>query len=437
MTTTTDNPLHALVESPKSGDPEWLAEIRRDAAGSFLELGVPTIRHEEWRWTNLKPLWAHAWTPAQPASVTEADLAPYLIPEADSCRLVFVNGYFNAELSRVPALPKGVAIGPLSRMLEGDEGLSSKLARLADHHAQPFVALNTALFNDGAYVRAGRDAVIGFPVHVLHVSVGGPDPVLIAPRVLVLAGDNAEIELIESFVGLAGIEDGPRFSTAVAEVVLQQGARVRHAKVLRETEAGYHIGWTEARVDRDADYRNDSVALDAALSRNNLNVMLIGEGSHADLKGLILGRGTEHFDNHLLVEHVRPHCTSNQLYRSVVDDKSRSVFSGKVVVRPGAAGTDAQQQNNNLLLSDDAKVDTKPQLEIYCDDVKCSHGATSGQLDAGALFFLRSRGLSLHQARSVLTYAFAREVIDALEIDPVREALEGQMQQRFQGLLGN
>jgi Fe-S cluster assembly protein SufD len=433
MTTKTENPLNALVDAPQTTGPDWLNELRREAAGSFLELGVPTIRHEEWRWTNLKPLLSHSYVQPEQAEVTEADLEPYLLRDADRCRMVFVNGQYEPKLSRIPGTPETIKVGPISQLFEGDEGLSSKLARYADHHAQPFVALNTALFADGAYIRAGRDAVLEFPVHVLHVSKADASSPLVTPRVLLIAGENAEVQLIESFVGLG---EAPRFVNSVSEISLQQGARVQHTKLLREAKQGYHIGWTEARVDRDADYRNDNISLDAALARNDLNVVLAGEGGHAELKGLVLGRESEHFDNHLLIEHARPHCSSNQLYRSVVDDKSRSVFSGKVIVRPGAVGTDAQQQNNNLLLSDDAKVDTKPQLEIYCDDVKCSHGATSGQLDPEAIFFLRTRGMGEKQARNVLTWAFANDVIEHVEIEEVRQALEAIMQVRFHGLLG-
>jgi Fe-S cluster assembly protein SufD len=434
MTKTSDNPLRAMVEAiPARPEPEWLTGVRKDAAESLSELGFPTIRHEEWRWTNLKPLLAHTYVPAAPAELSEDDIRAHLIEGADEIRLVFVNGRFSKALSRLPELEDGLLVAPMANMLDDEEGLSSKLARYADHHAEPFVALNTALFTDGAYIRAGRDAVLNQPVHVLHVSSADDHTPLVAPRLLVQAGEHASLQVIESFVGLG---ESPRFIDSVAEVALAPGAKVRHAKILHEADNAFHIGWNEVRVDRDAEYHHDNINLQAALSRTNLNVMLTGEGAHADLKGLVLGRGSAHFDNHLLMEHVRPHCTSNQLYRSVVDDKSRSVFSGKIVVRPGALGTDAQQQNNNLLLSDDARVDTKPQLEIYADDVKCSHGATSGQLDQDAVFFMRTRGMDEQQARDVLTYAFANDVIEQVAIEAAQEHLQQAVRQRFQGLLG-
>lgn len=431
MTTQVDNSLQAALQAFKPGDePAWLTELRRDAADSFREIGVPNIRHEEWRYTNLKPLLAEEWQPAATAAVSEADLSPFLIEGADDIRLVFVDGFFDAALSRLPEAPDGVLIAPISQLTDSDEGLSGKLARYADHHAQPFTALNSAIFTDGAYIRAGQNAVLQSPVHVLYVSTGG----LSAPRTFLMTGEGAGLTLIESFVGLGA---DSRFVNSVSEVALQQNSTVRHLKLLRETDASSHVGWNEARLDRDASYTHYSISLGAKLARNDVNVMLTGEGAHCALNGLVLGRGAQHFDNHLVVDHVRPHCNSSQLYRSVVDDKSRSAFAGRVIVRPGAVGTDAQQQNNNLLLSDDAKVDTKPQLEIYCDEVKCSHGATSGQLDAEAVFFLRSRGLDNKQARNVLTYAFANDIIEHIRIDAAREHLEELMRDRFQGLLGN
>jgi Fe-S cluster assembly protein SufD len=433
MTTQIDNTLQAVLHAfkPASPEPAWLTELRQDATESFLELGVPNIRHEEWRYTNLKPLLAEEFLPAAPADISAADIAPYLIEGADNTRLVFVNGFFHESLSKLPDTPKALLIQPLSRVLDSDEGLPGKLARYADHHAQPFTALNTALLTDGAYIRAGQGAVMAAPVHVIYVSTG---PYLSAPRTLLVAGETADVRLIESYVGLG---EGGRFVNGVTEIALHQNAFARHIRLLRETDATSHIGWNEVRQDRDSSYVGHSISLGAKIARNDVNVMLTGEGANCTLNGLVLGQHTQHFDNRIVVDHVRPRCTSRQLYRSVVDDKARSAFSGKVIVRPGAIGTDANQQNNNLLLSDDARVDTKPQLEIYCDDVKCSHGATSGQLDAAAMFFLRSRGLDYRQARNVLTYAFANDVIEHIKVVPVREHLEELMRQRFQGLLGN
>ena len=435
MTTiTTDRFAHtyALLRKSLPDEPAWVSELRDEAFENFRALGMPTVNHEEWRWTNLKRIADADFAPAEPAEISEEQLADFLIEGADEIRLVFVNGHFVDKLSVIPAGPDGLVVQPISRVWGSDEGLQVKLARFAEP-TQPFPALNTALFTDGAYIRAGNSLTIETPIHVLHVSTDSDTPSVSSPRTLLLAGESSELRVIESFVGLG---DNPRFVNAVTEIVAKGNAQVRHVKLLRESDGTSQVAWNEINVERDANVTSHSINLDAGLARNDVHAVLAAEGAHCNLNGLVLGRDSQHFDNHIVVDHVRPHGTSNQLYRAVVDDKSRSVFAGKVIVRQGANGTDAQQQNNNLLLSDDAKVDTKPQLEIYTDDVKCSHGATSGQLDPEAIFFLRCRGLDETHARNLLTYAFANDVIEHIRIDPVRLALEKIMTERFAGLLG-
>ena len=433
MTTTTENIFeHAYTALRKAQpqEPGWVSELREEAFEGFRALGLPTKKHEEWRWTNLKSVSAHDWLPAGPVHLSKEELTPYVIPGADEIRLVFVNGHFAEQLSKFPPLPEGLVVQPISRVLDSDESLHLKLARYAAH-TNPFTALNTALFTDGAYIRAGGSITTETPIHVMYVSTLS-EPAAVSPRTLVMAGESTDIRVIESYIGLG---DAPRLINGVSEIVAKGNAHIRHVKLLRETDETTHIGRNEIHVERDASVTAHSIALGAGLVRNDVYAVLAAEGARCNLNGLVLGRGTQHFDNHIVVDHVRPHGTSAQLYRAVVDDKSRSVFSGKVIVRPGANGTDAQQQNNNLLLSDDAKVDTKPQLEIYTDDVKCSHGATSGQLDANAIFFLRSRGLDERAARNLLTYAFANDVIEHIKIDAVREQLEAIITERFAGLL--
>lgn len=435
MTTTTSNRFahtYTLLRKALPDEPAWVSELRVEAFENFRALGLPTVKHEEWRWTNLKRIADTDFVPAEFAEVSEDQLAPYLIEGADEIRLVFVNGHYADKLSKVPAIPDGLVIQPVSRVLGSDEGLQVKLARFAEP-TQPFTALNTALFVDGAYIRAGNSLTVETPIHVIYVSTDSDTPAVSSPRTLVLAGESSELRVVESFVGLG---DKPRFVNAVTEIVAKGNAQVRHVKLLRESEATSHVSWNELNVERDANVTSNSINLDAGLARNDVHAVLTAEGANCTLNGLVLGRDSQHFDNHIVVDHVRPHGTSNQLYRAVVDDKSRSVFAGKVIVRQGANGTDAQQQNNNLLLSDDAKVDTKPQLEIYTDDVKCSHGATSGQLDPEAIFFLRCRGIDEKHSRNLLTYAFANDVIEHIKIDPVRLALEKIMTERFAGLLG-
>ena len=434
MTQTEDQFTHAYATLRKAlpQEPGWVSELREEAFENFRALGLPTIKHEEWRWTNIKRIASTDWVPAGPARISEDDLRPWLIKDADEIRLVFVNGHFAETLSKIPPLPEGLVVQPISRVLESDEALQLKLARYAAH-TNPFTALNTAMFTDGAYIRAGNSLTIETPVHVLYVSTDVEQLQASSPRTLVFAGESADLRVVESFVGLGS---SPRFVNSVSEIVAKGNARIRHVKLLRETDSTSHVGWNEVNVERDANVRSHAICLGAGLARNDVHAVLAAEGSHCDLNGLVLGRGSQHFDNHVVADHVRPHASSNQLYRAVVDDKSRSVFAGKIIVRPGADGTDAHQNSNNLLLSDDAKVDTKPQLEIYTDDVKCSHGATSGQLDKDGIFFLRTRGLDEQAARNLLTYAFANDVIEHIEIDAVRVALETIMTERFAELLG-
>jgi Fe-S cluster assembly protein SufD len=343
---------------------------------------------------------------------------------------VFVNGRFAPALSRFTSLPRGLVIKPLAEAIATEQAMHLALARYADT-AQRFVALNTALFADGIYIRAGDGVVDEIPIHVLHVSTGAG---VVAPRSLILAAENSQVSVVESYVGLG---TGARLVVPVSEIVAKGGAKVRHVKLLREHHDTTHLGWNQLHLERDAEVSAHVVSLSGGLARNDVHAVLSAEGANCTLNGLVLGNGSSHIDNHVLVDHVRPHGTSSQLYRSVVDDKSRSVFSGKVIVRPGANGTNAQQTNNNLLLSNDAKVDTKPQLEIYTDDVKCSHGATSGQLNPESVFFLRARGLNEPQARALLTYAFVREVIEQVKIEPARAALDKLISERFAGLLAS
>ncbi|MCA8916362.1 MAG: Fe-S cluster assembly protein SufD [Planctomycetes bacterium] len=434
MTATTENLFeHAYTALRKAQpqEPGWLSELREEAFENFRALGLPTIKHEEWRWTNLKSISGTDWSPAGPVHITEEQLKPYLIPNDDEIRLVFVNGHFAEQLCKRPPLPEGLIVEPISRVLDSDEALQLKLARYAEQ-TNPFTALNTALFTDGAYIRAGNGITVETPIHVLYVSTVD-EPAEISPRTLIFAGESSDIRVVESYVGLG---TAARLVNAVSEIVAKGNSHIRHVKLLRETDATAHVGWNEINVERDAGVTAHSICLGAALARNDVHAVLAAEGAECTLNGLVLGRGTQHFDNHVVVDHRLPHGRSDQLYRAVVDDKSRSVFAGKVIVRPGASGTDAQQQNNNLLLSDNAKVDTKPQLEIYTDDVKCSHGATSGQLDPNAVFFLRSRGLDERAARNLLTFAFANDVIEHIKIDAVRNRLEEIMAERFAGLLG-
>ncbi len=426
--------LSAYAASHASAGPTWLHVLRAEALDAYRAAGLPNIRHEEWRYTPLTSITKHNWRLAPVdagATLRLVNIARYLPAGLDAPRLVFVNGRFNARLSFEGRIAAGLHCLSLHAALES-KGPSAKvvqahLARHAEIEGDAFTALNTAFFEDGAFIHLERGIALDQPIQILHVSVG--EAALGQPRSLVVLDEGSSARLIEI---QAGIGEAPHLSNSVCEIVVGERANLSHVLLQHEDNAAVQINMHRARVDKGGVYASRVFSLGAALTRNNAHCVLNGEGAEATLGGLFLGRGTQHLDNHVYLEHAKPLGTSRQLYRGVLDEKSRGVFSGKVVVRPGAQKTDAQQQNNNLLLSDDAQIDTKPQLEIYADDVKCSHGATSGKLNEDALFFLRSRGLAEKEARSLLTYAFCAELVEAVKPDALREELAKLVQARFE-----
>jgi Fe-S cluster assembly protein SufD len=433
--TTTDVLLAAFENSQASAGSTWLHVLRAEALDAYRAVGLPNIRHEEWRYSPLTSITKHSWRVAPTdagATLRLIDIAHYLPVGMEAPRLVFVNGRFNARLSFQGRIVTGLHCLSLQAALES-KGPSAKvvqahLARHAEIEGEAFTALNTAFFEDGAFVHVERGVALEQPIQILHMSVGS-EAALGQPRSLVVLDEGSTAQLIEI---QAGIGQSPHLSNSVCEIVVGERANLSHVLLQHEDNAAVQINMHRARVDKGGVYASRVFSLGAALTRNNAHCVLNGEGAEATLGGLFLGRGTQHLDNHVYLEHAKPLGTSRQLYRGVLDEKSRGVFSGKVVVRPGAQKTDAQQQNNNLLLSDDAQIDTKPQLEIYADDVKCSHGATSGKLNEEALFFLRSRGLAEKEARSLLTYAFCAELIEAVKPEKLRDALAQLVQARFQ-----
>ncbi|NUO16869.1 MAG: Fe-S cluster assembly protein SufD [Planctomycetaceae bacterium] len=430
---TSDVFLAAYEASRGSAGPAWLHVLRAEGLEAYRSLGLPTIRHEEWRYTSLAPLLKQAWRVPDPscgAHLRLVDIAPLLAAGMDSPRLVFINGRLCTRLSTQGRLAAGLRYSSLSRTLDDRAGaavVQAHLGRHADISTDALAALNMAFFEDGALLHLERGHALDQPLQLLYIAVGR-QPALVQPRSLLVLEEGSRASVVEIHARLG---DCPGLCNHVTEVVVNERAHLAHTLLQPEDDAGSQIVQLTAKVGRGAELESRVFSLGAALTRNNLRCVLEGEGANASLSGLFLGRGRQHLDQHLEVEHAGPLCTSRQLFRGVLDEKSRGVFSGKVVVRPGAQKTNAQQQNNNLLLSDDAQIDTKPQLEIYADDVQCSHGATSGRLDEEALFFLRSRGLSQAQARSLLTYAFCAELIEAARHPALRERLARVVQARF------
>ena len=418
----------------RADEPEWLTERRREGLDRFHALGFPTKRDERWKYTDVAPLARSFFKQARAESVTavsEEALGRYTFWDESAARLVFVNGLYAPHLSRRRDLPDGVRVMPLSDALGDDEAakiVASHLGRHASHENHAFRALNTAYFTDGAFIQVPRGVVVERPIHVLFVNAPCVEPVASHPRVLVHAAESAQATVIEQYGALGGHDT---FTNPVTEVVLEANAQVAHDLIQRENESTWHVGTVLAEQARDSVFRSCVVTVGGRLVRNDTDAVHGGTGCETHLDGLYITRGRQHVDNHTIVDHAFPHGQSHELYKGIMTDRSTGVFNGKVVVREGAKGTDAHQNNRNLLLSDDADIDTKPELEIYHHDVKCSHGATIGQLDADAMFYLRSRGLPKHEAKRLLTFAFASDVVDRVRIPAIRDRLREFLAQRM------
>ena len=418
-----------------AAEPAWLADARAQAMARFEAVGFPSTRGEDWRYTSVAPIAEADFRALRSASgeVTAGQIAPYTFGHPEWPTLVFVNGRCAPELSSVDALPRGVRVLPLAQALRQEPALVERyLTRIAgsDQPAQAFTALNTALMQDGAVVLIGREARADQPIHLVYATDAYAARGAAHLRNLIVAERHAEATVIESYLGTG---EATYFTNVVTEVEVEAGATLRHYKVQRESPRAYHVGTVEARQERDSHYVSFSFAIGAALSRTNVYTVLAGEGCGATLNGLYMVDGDQHVDHQTRIEHAQPNCFSREVYKGILDGSSRAVFNGKVYVHPVAQKTDGKQSNNNLLLSDRAHVDTKPQLEIFADDVKCTHGATVGRIDETALFYMKSRGLSRDLARRLLTYAFAADVLETIEVDEVRVGLEQLALERFTG----
>ncbi len=421
----------AFRASRPAGEPEWLGALRAAAFGRFEELGFPTTREEAWRHTSVAPIARRTFRLAQPAPVgafAGAALADLSFGDAfHGHQLVLVNGRYAPELSSHPSLD-GVAIRSLREVLDRERQRIEPYLGASDDPASAFTALNTAFLAEGAFVWVPDGTVLREPIHLVFLSRGEPGEVtpLTSPRVLVVLGRKSQATVVESYGGT-----GPYFTNAVTEVVAGDGAVVDHYRLQREGEEAFHVGALALRQGRDTAVTSHVVMLGAALSRLDLRQVFEGEGGDCTLDGLFLGSGTQHTDIHTRVDHAQPHCTTRELYKGVLDGRAHGVFVGKVLVRPGAAKTDAQQTNKNLLLSREALVDSLPQLEILNDDVKCKHGSTTGQIDPVALFYLRSRGIGERAARTLLTFAFASDVVARMKVEALRRGLTEHLQRRL------
>ena len=413
---------------PPARAPDWLSTLRGRGLERANALAVPTTRDEDWRFTDISPLLKTAFQPAREGRpLALPDIAHFVVPEAET-RLAFVDGVFAPGLSACPGPADGVTVTRIMAATASQGALiEAHLGRHAGFTQELFAALNTAHLRDGALVVIGKGRECRHPVHLLFVATR-PE-VACFPRCLVIAEPDSSCTLVEDYV--ATCEDA-YFTDAVTEIVVGAGARVQHVKLQREAQAAFHIATSAVTLAKDARYESGTVTLGARISRHNLNVVQQGEGATCRIDGLTLLSGRQLGDTHTTIDHATPNGKSVQLHKTIVGGAAHAVFSGKILVRAGAQLTDSTQQSRNLLLTPRARIDTKPQLEIFADDVKCAHGATVGQLDAEQLFYLRSRGLTDARARNLLTYAFGAEVIDRLPVASLVERLERVVQDETQ-----
>jgi Fe-S cluster assembly protein SufD len=418
--------------SRQRGGREELARTRDEALHRFLAVGFPTTRDEEWRFTSVAPIADRVFTAARrvDADAARDDVSPFRIPGPSAAELVFVNGRYVPDLSRLGQLPPGTRVASLaSSLVSGSDALEPYVARIATFERHPFVALSTAFLDDGACIQLPAGTMLEHPVHLLFVTAGvGGDWTMVHPRVLVVLGANSQASIVETYAGPAGAR---YFTNAVTEIALGENAVLEHYRLQCESAEAYHVGAVHVQAQRSATCAAHSISAGAALARNDVVAVLDGEGAECTLNGLYIADGQRLVDNHTTIDHARPHCGSREMYKGILAGRARGVFNGKIIVRPDAQKTDAKQTNRALLLSEDAQINTKPQLEIFANDVKCTHGAAVGQLDAEALFYLRSRGMSEAAGRQLLIQAFAADVLNRLPLDTVRTAIEGRLQQQL------
>jgi Fe-S cluster assembly protein SufD len=428
--------LAAFAERDRRGfadDPSWLREARRAAIARFAEGGLPTTRDEEWKYTSLAPLVATPFDLAAESTgeiPAEEVLVSLAAGSSSWSRLVFVNGRHVAKLSTIRPLPPGGRVGSLAEALITDEETIRAHLAAGNKGEGAFASLNAAFWQDGALLHVPAGVRLEEPIQLLFVATASERPRVEHPRSLIVLEPESRAVLVETYIALGG---GTYLTNASTEVALGPGAALDHHKIVLEGGQAFHVGRTRVRQERDSRFTSCSLTFGGQVIRNDVDALLAAAGAECMLSGLFVIGGRQHVDTHTLMDHAQPRATSRQLYKGVLDGRARGVFNGRVIVRPGANGTDAHQTNKNLILSDGVEVDSKPQLEIFADDVKCSHGAADGQLAEDAIFYLKSRGLDEVAARTLLTYGFAREVLGGIRVESVRTWCEDLLRGRLRG----
>ncbi|HJS42601.1 MAG TPA: Fe-S cluster assembly protein SufD [Gemmatimonadales bacterium] len=417
----------AWAANGASGAPDWLRDLREGGIARFHELGFPNMKQEAWRFTSVAPIAEGSFElPKPPTKVPTLDeIQPFLLIDAGH-RLVFVDGFFQRSLS-TPLLDDVQSLSHAA--LHRQDLVRQHLGRYASTQDRPFSALNTAFLNEGAFVHVPAKATVEFPIQLLFLATGGRQ-VVTHPRNLIVVDREARATIVETY---AALDDGPYWTNAVTEIVLGDGARVDYHRVQQESNLAYHVATSQSHQGRDSTLNLHFVTFGGTLARHDIGAVMAAPGGTLILNGLYLLAGKQHADHHTTIDHAADHCESHEYFNGVLDEKARGVFTGRIIVRPGAQKTDSKQTNNNLLLSADAHADSQPQLEIYADDVKCTHGSTVGPLDPRALFYARSRGLGEADARRLLTYGFAAEILGRMEVVPLRAQLDRIVRERLAG----
>lgn len=411
---------------------DWSKQLRENAFAFFTEKGFPMPTDEEWKYTDLASFAREQFEFSADANFDAEEIRRLLTETESENRVVFAGGKFNRELSNISDLPEGARILPLNEAV-ADENFGAtvreNLASLVKTNANGFTALNAAFIENGVFIFAPKNVKIETPIHIIFAASGTRASF---PRVLCVAETGSETTLVESYLRA---DETKYFTDSVIEIALADNAKLKHTRVQRESHEAFHVGTTAVNLGRASVYDSTNITLGGRLSRHDINVNFTAEGAECFVDGLYLVSGEQHTDTHSVIDHRVPNCTSHQTYKGIVDDRARAVFNGKIFVRENASGTNGYQSNKNLLLSNEARVDTKPQLEIFNDDVKCSHGATVGQLEEEELFYLLSRGLNEDLARNLLTYGFAEEIINKIEIESIKKQLDAAVLNRLHAKL--
>jgi len=422
---------YEIFENSLNGEASsTLHSIRREAINKFSNLPFPTVKDEEWKYTNISPLLKYSFKPSfNLPKLNRSEIIKFLFEGMESYLLVFINGNFSKELSDLSRLPNGVVAGSIAEAIAIDSPIIKKhLGKYADYKNQIFTSLSTAFMKDGAFIYVPNGKVVESPIHILFLTTSSEEQILSQPRNLFVAGKNSQLKVIEHFNSLNG---NIYFTNTVTEIVLEENAVVDHIKLQEESKKAFHISRMEIDQERNSNFTSHSISFGGSISRNEINSIFNDEGGECMLNGLFITNESQLYDTHTMIDHAKPHCNSHEHYKGILDDSSRGVFNGKVMVRKDAQKTNAFQENNNIILSKEALVNTKPQLEIFADDVKCSHGATIGQLDMDAMFYLKSRGIGEESARSILIHAFASDVIKSIKVKPIRNYVEEILTEKF------